>query len=297
MSASEPLTKASSGDRIILSGSTFNTIVDAINGQKNAQINVGSESPDPVGAAGLVPVRNDSGSDVDRYGILGIDSPLFSPTDNLASFKSHVLLKGVTPTLAAHRGKFVIAEGPIKSGKIGMCRLLGVCPVQVNVLADKIDYADVEVDSSYTLARLRTIPSGSAQILWRETGTGIKWAIVRLGSPAPTTRLALVTKDGGVAGDASTNCTWTYTVKDLDDTTILKKYVGSNFFDATGMTPEHGRFKMTNYRYAGETYAYPYAGGTSSETTSRFALVGYDKDGGLRLLQAFGEFPYDDGTT
>jgi hypothetical protein len=34
-------------------------------------------------------------------------------------------------------------------------------------------------------ATLKSGPSGAAQILWKESGTGVKWAVVRVGNPVP----------------------------------------------------------------------------------------------------------------
>jgi len=62
-------------------------------------------------------------------------------------------------------------------------------------------------------------------------------------------QLVLVTKDGGVAGDADNNCTYTYTVEYLDDSTTI----------ATTQTPETPRYAKTAYYYAGENSSSRYA--------------------------------------
>ena len=78
--------------------------------------------------------------------------------------------------------------------------------------------------------------------------------------------LCLVTKDGGAAGDAGTTCSWTYTVKALDDSTVL----------ASGVTPEANRWPNCAYVYAGQGSA------------SRYALAAYD-GATLKLLVCYGE--------
>lgn len=87
----------------------------------------------------------------------------------------------------------------------------------------------------------------------------------------------LVTKDGGVAGSDTTECTYTYIVKLLDDTTVL----------ATTVTPETPRLHYCGYWYAGETRTAPAA------ATSRYAIACYDTSGNLKLLQCFGEIGKD----
>jgi len=92
----------------------------------------------------------------------------------------------------------------------------------------------------------------------------------------------LVTKDGGVAGSSSTECSYTYTVKDLDDATVLRQ---NAYVAATGMTPEKPRHHNCAYWYAGEARDAP--GGA----TSRYAIACRASDGTLKLLVAFGETP------
>jgi hypothetical protein len=178
----EPLTKANSGDRIILSGSTFNTIVDAIAQGRNRQVNIGSGGETTAGSAGLVPVRNDSGSDVDQCGILGIACPLFSPTDNLPGFKRDVIISGVIPT-ALYQNRFAVVQGPIKAGKIGTCRVIGPCAVMLDMVDASHGFATVVPGA---VGHLVSVPYGPVSILWYEgiskTSLGLQWALVNLGA-------------------------------------------------------------------------------------------------------------------
>lgn len=129
-----------------------------------------------------LPVKNASGSDVARGGILGIDDSLYAPTDNLDGFKNGPTLSCITPAQADHDGKFAVTLEPIEDGAIGRAVLdgLAVCQVSVTAGEEWYEYADV-IDAD--AAKLKLLPAGAAQVLWRETGTGAKWAIVRLGSP------------------------------------------------------------------------------------------------------------------
>jgi len=88
----------------------------------------------------------------------------------------------------------------------------------------------------------------------------------------------LVTKDGGASGDESSECTWTYTVKQLDDETVL----------ATAMTPQVPRLHYVGYYYAGELRPAPFA------YTSRYGLACYNGPT-LILLVCFGEIGKDGG--
>jgi len=127
---------------------------------------------------GTVWVRNDSGADVNRYNVLGIDDVIITPTDNLDEFKTRVAFSCITPAVADHFGKFVILLEPLKDGAIGRGLIDGVCPVQINMLDAGHKWADVK-DSDEAV--LQSGGYGYAQILWADSGTGTVWAIIRVG--------------------------------------------------------------------------------------------------------------------
>lgn len=116
-----------------------------------------------------VQVRNDSGADVDWHGILGIDGIVFTPTENPEEFDAgNIALKGVTPVIADHTGKFVICQEPIPDGKIGWAAVAGASVVKLNVAQTWHEYADVQAGTD----ELKTKPGGGAKILYQESGTG-----------------------------------------------------------------------------------------------------------------------------
>ena len=56
--------------------------------------------------------------------------------------------------------------------------LIGVVPTQIDVTDEDHDYAVAKASDS---TQLSSATGGTAQILWKESGTGTKWAVVRLG--------------------------------------------------------------------------------------------------------------------
>ena len=84
------------------------------------------------------------------------------------------------PAAADHIGNFVILLEPA-AGEIGRACISGVCPVRVDVNDEDDQFADVK-DGEATM--LESAPTGSARIIWKESGTGTKWAVVRLGGGA-----------------------------------------------------------------------------------------------------------------
>ncbi|MBE3097140.1 MAG: hypothetical protein IMZ44_08410 [Planctomycetes bacterium] len=178
----DALKKVQPGDRLRIPAKTFNTMIDAAQDFLNRRHNAGPDALRDVRQPGIVLVRNDSGSDLPRFGILGISGVLFTRTENATQFDNGPALTGTTPAAPDHRGKFVIALQPIASGKLGRCAVAGIVPVQIAVTDEDHRFADISDGSCDTLA---SAPSGAARILYQESGTGTKWGLVLVGSWGP----------------------------------------------------------------------------------------------------------------
>ena len=177
-----PFRKVTPGDRLRISADAWNGLMDLLRRTKGEGLGLGADLRQAFVQGDVVRVKNASSSDAPRFGVLGIDGVIFTPTDNEDEFKRQVTLKGVTPDGDNHTGKFVLLLEPIPDGKFGMAALTGVFPARLNVSAESDEYADVE-DSVMT--RLLTGTTGAAQVLWKESGTGEKWGVVRLGLAPP----------------------------------------------------------------------------------------------------------------
>jgi len=217
--------KVHPGDPFQVRASTFNTMVDAAKAWKNRQASTAGKAtryrpPD----TDVILVKNDSGADRERFDILGIDDVVISPTDNEDEFKNRVALSGVVANPATHLGRFVVLLEPIADGKLGRACVSGVCPCEIDVIDAGHTYADINPDSGdrYTLASRQF---GGAEILWKESGTGTKWAVLRLGSPKLFRRFELKTAlaVGGLAtahpldwsGGADTTAANEFTIYDV----------------------------------------------------------------------------------
>ena len=205
---SSSLTKVKSGDPLRISARTFNTFVDTALDYQQKMQNVHRTDRRAFRDTGVVSVKNISGSDRGRFDVLGIDGVVFTPTDSLDAFKNQLALKGDTPSAASHAGKFVILLEPIGNGEIGMSCVDGICPVQVYVEDEAFEMADVRDGDCSTLA---AVSNGSAMILWRETGTGTVWAVVKLGVPGGT---AVSGTGGFPAKVVSADGSATYTMRE-----------------------------------------------------------------------------------
>jgi len=169
--------KVRSGEPLAIPANTFNAFIDAAVAHRQQQ-NVGGGRLPAYRQASIVLVRNDSGSDVGQFGVLGISGVVFDPATALESFQGRVALAGVTPVAGTHEGKFVIAAEPVKNGEIGTAYVAGVCQVQASVADANHRFAEIAGGDA---AKLASGVAGTAHIIWKETGTGVKWAIVRFG--------------------------------------------------------------------------------------------------------------------
>ena len=173
------LRKVKSGDALEIPAQTFNTFVDSAQDYLQRQQGTGGKPTQAFRQTGIVPVKNDSGTDAGRFAVLGIDSPIFSPSEAADSFANQVAFIGVTAT-ASHAGTFAVLLEPVADGEIGKACVSGVCPAVVNVTDAGHQFADIAAGQPV----LTSCASGSAMILWKDSGTGEKWALVKLGMPS-----------------------------------------------------------------------------------------------------------------
>lgn len=175
----DSLKKVRPGQPMDIPAAGYNAFVDAARAHKAGKHALVEPRQSPAHAATILLVKNSSGSDRDRFDVLGIDDVVYDPTENLAEFKNNPAIDGVTPAAADHTGRFVILLEPVPDGRIGRGLLMGVCPVKIDVQAETNLYADV--DDGQT-GRLKSGSLGAAAILWKEAGTGEKWALVSVGA-------------------------------------------------------------------------------------------------------------------
>jgi hypothetical protein len=169
------------GDSMQIPAAAWNACLDAAEAHKRGEQSPFVGVPQEFRQADIVLVKNSSGSDVSRFGILGISGVIITPAANLSQFQNKNAFTGVTPTVASHSGKFVICLDAIKNGQIGRAWVSGVSAVQIDITDTSHKFCDVK-DSDRT--KLSSSNSGSARIVYSPGGTGTKWCGVRLGDGA-----------------------------------------------------------------------------------------------------------------
>ena len=168
-----------SGDPLVIPAPVWRAILDTVDYVKQLRNRtVSTAKRKAVSDYGVVEVKNTSDAAVDRFGILGIDTAWPDPGDNLQAFKNGPILHCITPDEDIHVGKFVVMLEPLPIDGIGLACVSGVVPVQIEVSYEDRPYADI-LDAE--TGKLGSDWRGAAEILYCETGTGTKWALVRLG--------------------------------------------------------------------------------------------------------------------
>lgn len=183
----DPLCIVAPGDPYEPSASRENAWTEAARWVRDRQLN-SNRTPLAGLADGSVLVKNTSGSDRDRGEVLAVDTPLVTPADNLKEFQRRIGLAGKVPA-AQHAGQFVVLTQPIKNGSIGPAVASGAVAVKIKMVSASDTYADVLAGDC---TQLGSSNSGAARILSVESGTGTKWAYVRLGAGAGSSGGAVI---------------------------------------------------------------------------------------------------------
>jgi len=186
------LKRVSGGQPLRIRAATWNAVLDAAEDYQRRQLTeTGGRSPIARPYLGL-PVSNDTGLDLDRFSVVGLDGPVFGPDDNQEEFDNNPVFSGVTPQEGVHAGLYAILADALRAGDIGDAILVGVARVAVDVSDESHGWAEI---ADGDCSKLVSASSGSAQILWAEPGTGLKDALVRLGGP-PSAAAAFIQLTG-----------------------------------------------------------------------------------------------------
>lgn len=177
------------GDALSIPAAAWNTLLDVARATRTgAGPGAGSSRQ-----ASIIRVKNESGGDLLRNSVLGLGDPIFTPADaSEDAFLREVTFRGLMPDLSRHAKRFCVLLDPAPIDGVVRAYLAGVCPVLVDVLDDRHEYATVAGVAEH----LNSSRYGFAQILWREGDeaygygdaydTGLQWAIVRLGAHCPS---------------------------------------------------------------------------------------------------------------
>jgi hypothetical protein len=140
----------------------------------------------------LPPVVNGSGAAIDApFGVLRVTTPVELPADKSTAPYEGLKFTGAAPdaaTTSNHR--FVVLQEPAGDGQPAPAVFVGPTWVKVNVSDESHTHA---VAIAGDTAKLASASSG-VQVLWKESGTGEKWAVVLLGGGGASGRPILLSR-------------------------------------------------------------------------------------------------------
>lgn len=170
----------------------------------------------------LAKIQNLTGDDLPRFAVVELGEPLIDLTLNFSEFASKPSFEGVLPSSATGNRLGIVLD-PIGSDQIARAVVAGIVPCLVEVSDTSHGFAQALDGSS---AKLESADDGPVAILWKQEGTGTKWAMVRIGG-------------GGGSSGTSTPGTTTAHVEFLSrtvDTTYPDLYQGRYFVEKLNST-------------------------------------------------------------
>jgi hypothetical protein len=181
--AGDPFRKVNPGEDVEFSATAWNAMLESV--QPNRDMGrAASFEGSPVEHT-IVRVKNESGVALARNTVLGLDDPVFTPTDSLDTFLGRIAFRATKPLVGAHDRRYCVLLDPAGIGQFARGYVAGVCAVKVDLVDESHGFARIINNDT---AKLQSGRYGHAQILWTESqgayygySTGVQWAIVRLG--------------------------------------------------------------------------------------------------------------------
>ena len=245
------------GEKLRIPARTYNAMIDAAQdyaNRKNARTDSDASGTLPVN---MVYIKNSSGVNVDRLNVLGISNSMIDVTSN--NFKQSTILEGVKPVIASHgSGRFVVTAEPIKDGAVGRAFITGYFPILIDVTNESHGYADV---NDNIVTSLKSVETGSAVILWKEAGLGIKWSVVRFGGSG-----------GGGTSELKVILTKVPDEPNVDAGELTTEYPGNNTYEGRIYGKAYTQWNPTDDTYLNGSLIYYAVDGLTYKVTASPAV-------------------------
>jgi len=197
---SDPLQSLKPGDGLPTSIRTWNPVLAAARAHPTtAQPSAGKSKRQPRGD---VRIKNTTGAALDRGAVLYVDpddDPILTPTNAPNQFKNTIVLAGskfASDKLHPNRA-FVLAAPASIDGIVG-CYATGIVAAEINVHSADDTTVTYHPDQTrfYSAGHNWPLTSGGWPIVWKESGTGLKWAYVDLTAQVPRQAFAQAPSGG-----------------------------------------------------------------------------------------------------
>lgn len=164
-----------------ITAETFNLLLGAArDSRRGPPVGAAHRRPDSPTKGSQVLVKNGSGSDLLRYSVTILGSVAITPTDNADGFAENLAVSVAAPGSPTAKPVVAILQEPIANGAFGYATILGLTFCKVDVSSGETDWQWADVVSSQTSKLDMKQYNGPARVIWKESGTGEKWALVCL---------------------------------------------------------------------------------------------------------------------
>ena len=194
------MAKVQLGDPLKIRAADWNKMLDVADLARSREIVYTAGSGGfPTQRGVIVPVKNNTGAVVARYHAAAIGAPVVPPGDNEQEFLNRFAFVGEDMS-ASYFGRFAVFQETTDVNRMGLAMIEGVTVAEITV--NNIDHNRVDVDTAGG-SKLVSQYYGSGEILYKETGTGTKLAIIRIGSFVAPQLKAVAEEDiaAGGSGD------------------------------------------------------------------------------------------------
>ena len=154
----------------------WNRVVRNVNDLEAGKYGIVANSVGVARDLDVITIKN-TGLLLQAYSVVEITGIVFSPTGMSGAFQDTAAVTADIPSSNAVTTYAVTLE-PIDAGKFGKAAASGIVPCRIDVSDASHKFAVAAQNS----VRLASKNGGDSTIIWKESGTGLKWALVRLGS-------------------------------------------------------------------------------------------------------------------
>lgn len=230
----------SGGEQVRFTADSFNSIIDAANAHRGNLAPKQRVGRQRHAEAGVIWVQNKTGTPQKHLGIVGLTGVAIEPsdpTDSRGTFQFDPIFKAVARDQALHffRHAILLEPAPLE-GDVVRAQTLGVIAIKITKQSANDLYAGIDFAATAAETIFKGGFTGPHQILYSESGTGVKWAVLQLGVGARP----FVAKTGSAISAISGSTPGSGTV------TVYK--LVSGVLETTGVT-------LTVYNMAGEVAA------------------------------------------
>jgi hypothetical protein len=234
------------GEPLVIPAGTYNAMLDAAQAHRNRKITL---APHGNGFDSLfIHVVNETGQTLQRFDVVGLDEPL--ETKNIDLFCNHIAFKGVKPQ-KKHKGKFAVLQQDAAPNMMVRACVYGATIAKIKVSSNsengnsELKYCDVEEGQTSYL-----VSGGQTEVLWSDSSTQNRWAIIRIGSGRSTLFPVKLEKIGGENGDDEKAASWTYKVTDALTDEKLEENVNPTTSPHQWKRPNIGALIAATFGYA-----------------------------------------------